>query len=433
MTPHAFAAGAALIALLAVPGRRVAPQGCDPLPLLVRNTNVWTPDGIQRNRDVTFREGRVATIEPARARPERGIATIDGSGDSLLPGFVDLHLHLTIPGGLPGGAQRATYLQDTAGRQLLRSGVTSGRLHLATIEEATRLKSRSADPCALLPRLQVGGPGLSGAAERDYGNFQGARSREDAVAKIERSRAAGVDWVAIHDADRFAPGVLEALAGAARSANLRIMAAGSTPAEIAAALSIRPDTLDYFDRSDSPRYADELLAAMRAHANLVLVPTPGVPFRTAAYAKAPALLESPDNFELLTDADRAFVTENGRKDLAGEPARSARVLQSLPVKFGQLRRLGLPMAIGSDAGSPLHYPANAIWWELEAWRSLGASHREALTAATEAGARLLGPPYVGRLTPGSRADFILYRGDVERGAFDGARVVAVGKGGVRVR
>jgi hypothetical protein len=39
------------------------------------------------------------------------------------------------------------------------------------------------------------------------------------------------------------------------------------------------------------------------------------------------------------------------------------------------------MAIGSDAGSPLQFPADAIWWELEAWRALGASHREALIAS----------------------------------------------------
>ena len=37
----------------------------------------------------------------------------------------------------------------------------------------------------------------------------------------------------------------------------------------------------------------------------------------------------------------------------------------------------------------------------------------------------------GRLTVGSRADFILYRGDVERGPFEMARVLEVAKDGVR--
>jgi imidazolonepropionase-like amidohydrolase len=37
---------------------------------------------------------------------------------------------------------------------------------------------------------------------------------------------------------------------------------------------------------------------------------------------------------------------------------------------------------------------------------------------------------IGRLAPGTRADFVLYRGDVEQGPFDLARVLAVGKDGV---
>ena len=88
------------------------------------------------------------------------------------------------------------------------------------------------------------------------------------------------------------------------------------------------------------------------------------------------------------------------------------------------------MAIGTDAGSPLHFQAGAIWWELEAWRATGASHREALIAATEHAARVLHTADVGRLTVGSRADFVLYRGNAEDGRFEQARVLAVGKGGV---
>ena len=353
----------------------IAQTACDRSPLVVRNTSVWTPGGFLRHRDVIVRDGRIAAIEPASAGPG-GTTTIDGAGHTLLPGFVDLHLHFVIPGGLPAGDKPRTDVADISGRQLLRSGITSGRLHLATLDEAVALKSRSADPCQPWPRLQVGGPGLSGAVDRDYGNFQGARSLEDAVAKIERFRAAGVDWVAIHDADRFGPGVLEAIARAARAANIRLMAAGSTPAEIAAALTMRPDTLDYFDRTAAPRYTGEILQAMRGQPNLALVPTPGVPYRTLTYVKTPSLLENPAGFDRLAERDRAFVIATAKKDLAGpEAGRSERVMQSLPEKFRQLRQLPLTMAIGSDAGSTLHFPADAIWWDLEAWRALGVPHR----------------------------------------------------------
>jgi hypothetical protein len=208
------------------------------------------------------------------------------------------------------------------------------------------------------------------------------------------------------------------------------MAAGTTPQEISAALTIDPETLDYFDRTDAP-YAADVLAAIRARTNVILVPTPGVPFRTRAYLRDSSLLDDPTNFMFLDAEGAAFVLASARKDLQSPgPSGEQRVLALLPDKLRQLRQLGLPMALGSDAGSPLHFQAGAIWWELEAWRAMGFTHREALTAATETGARVLRVDDVGRLAPGTRADFVLYRGDVESGAFDARRVIAVAKDGV---
>jgi imidazolonepropionase-like amidohydrolase len=405
-------------------------QTCSQPALVVRNVNLWTRSGIVNGRDVFVRDGRVTAIEPAGRRSDPAAPSIDGTGHTLLPGLIDLHLHFTIPGGLPpGDAPRD--VEGITGRQLLRSGVTSGRLHLATIEQAAALKARSASPCEPMPRMQVGGPGLSGAVQRDSGAFQGATGVDDAIAKIDKFRNAGADWVAVHNADQFAPEVLHAIAERARRVGLRLMAAGTTPEEITAALTIDPETLDYFDRTPASLYSPEILAALRARRNLVLVPTPGVAYRTQAYVRDPALLERAGNFEFLDEAARAFVLASAKKDLQSPgPTGEQRVLTLLPDKLRQLRELGLPLAVGSDAGSPLHFQAGAIWWELEAWRSMGFSHREAIAAATEVGARVLRSNEVGRLEAGSRADFVLYRGNVEAGPFDGQRVIAVAKDGV---
>jgi len=197
------------------------------------------------------------------------------------------------------------------------------------------------------------------------------------------------------------------------------------------ALGMAPDTLDYIDRTVEPLYPAPVLDLIRRQKNLVLVPTLGVRYRADVYTRNPELLEQPGLVPFLTPPERAFVLANARKDLAGpDTARALQVWPTLAGKLRQLRSLGLPVAIGSDAGSPLNFQADSIWWELEAWRSSGVSHREALTAATETGARVLGLTDVGRLVTGARADFVLYRGDVERGPFDAARVLAVGKSGV---
>jgi imidazolonepropionase-like amidohydrolase len=423
----------ALLALFLSHSNAVA-QTCDTSPLLVFNVNVWTPEGLQAKRDVIIRAGRVASnVATGSARPSAS-RSIDGTGHTLLPGLIDSHLHFSVPGGLPPNpGPRADTDQITA-RQMLRAGVTSGRLHLATIEDAVRLKEQSQDPCAEITRLQVGGPGLSGALEKDFNNFQGARSAEDGVAKVEKFAAAGVDWIAIHDAQRFPPGVADAIAVAARKAHVRLMAAGSTPEEIGAALAIGPDTLDYFDRTEQPGYSDATLAQIAAQKNLVLVPTPGVPWRMVQYRNQPQRLEEERNFTLFSQPDRDFVFANAKKDLDGvEAKRSVSVVPTIANKLRQLRSLALPVAIGSDSGSTMQFQSNAIWWEMEAWRAAAVTHRDVLVAATVNGAKVLKRDDVGHLRPGARGDFVLYRGNAEEDAFDAGRVIAVGKGGVVFR
>jgi len=418
--------------LTTVDGAYASAQRCAAPPLRIRNTSVWTTEGALARRDVLFRDGRVAAIEPARPRRADGVKTIDGSGHTLLPGLIDAHLHFVVPGGLPpadGGAAR-TDAAALTGRQVLRAGVTSGRLHLASLEEAASLKARSLDPCEPLPRLQVGGPGISGAIDRDFPNFQSAHSVEDVRAKVARAREAHVDWIAIHDAHRFAPGVLQALVDAARAAGVRLFAAGTSPAEITAALAIAPDTLDYVEQSGEP-YPAAILDAIRSRRDLILVPPVGIFHRTSTYLARPDAIDDPTNFEGFTPADRAFAVANAKKALEGpDGARARRLMPVLPAKLRQLRGLGLPVALGSDTGSPLHFQGGAIWWELEGWRAFGASAHDALVAATDGGARVLRATDVGRLAVGARADFVLYRGDVEQGRFDQGRVLAVGKEGV---
>lgn len=406
----------------------VAPQpACDASPIVIRDTTVWARDGLLPKRDVVIEGGRVSAIRPSGQSPPAGARTLDGAGHTLLPGLVDAHLHFVIPGGLPAGAA-ADRQAAVTGRQLLSAGVTAGRLHLATVDQAVELKARGADPCAPLPRVSAGGPLIGGAMRGDYPQAWGAKDAADVEAKIARIADAGLDWIAIHDADRFAPGLLEAVAAAARRRGLKLLGAGTRPGEIEALLRIRPDTLDYFDRTDAAEYPSALLEAIRGQRGLILAPTFGIHQRVAGYAAQPGRLDEAGNTTFLAAAERAFVLDAARKELAGEAAR--RGLPSLPRKAAQLRALGLPLAIASDVGSPLHFQGDGIWWELEAWRTLGFSHREALTAATEGGARVFGAGDVGRLAVGSRGDFVLYRGNAEEGSFDAARVAAVGKDGV---
>ncbi|HEY7076831.1 MAG TPA: dihydroorotase [Solirubrobacteraceae bacterium] len=69
-----------------------------PADLLVRGAHVFDPRaGLDRVCDVLVRGGEIAEIGPALEAPA-GAEVLDGEGRHLLPGFVDPHVHLRVPG-----------------------------------------------------------------------------------------------------------------------------------------------------------------------------------------------------------------------------------------------------------------------------------------------------------------------------------------------
>ena len=61
-------------------------QACDRSPLLIRNVNVWTPDGIQPQREVYISDGRVQSVRPSGRRASaagRDSRVIDGRQGEL--------------------------------------------------------------------------------------------------------------------------------------------------------------------------------------------------------------------------------------------------------------------------------------------------------------------------------------------------------------
>jgi dihydroorotase len=79
---------------------RLAHRAGPPADVLIRQVHVLDPrEGIDGPHDVLIREGLVAELGPpgSLAAPE-GAETVDGAGRHLVPGFVDPHVHLRVPG-----------------------------------------------------------------------------------------------------------------------------------------------------------------------------------------------------------------------------------------------------------------------------------------------------------------------------------------------
>ena len=410
---------------------------CDRSPLVITRATLWTTEGQISNAEVLLSGGRVTAIGKSGkvARPA-GAEVIDAAGDMLLPGLIDAHAHLVFPGSAP-----KEFLDDPlrkefliTGKQLLRSGVTSARIHLWDLVDGPAFRRETEDDCFPAPRLQIGGPGfLGGAPELNGKNVWGIKDAEDIRRKIERVKSVGAQWIAVHDLEKFTPGQLGDLVAEARRAGLRVMAAGETPVSIQRALEIGADSIEYLDRTSTEAYSTELIARMKERGrSLFLVPPIGYFHRYVEFRRNERLLDNPIQIEFMPDALSTHLLNNLRAERtrSSQPSSIERSFPTFPNKFRQLYDAGLNVAVGSDCGSPANFQTNSIWWELETWRKLGVAPAEAIRGATTRGAALLQTPDIGNLKAGMRADFVIYKGNITSGSFEFQRVRYVGKSGV---
>lgn len=75
---------------------------------VVRDVRVFDGQRVVERTHVFVRDGRIATV--GQRRPPAGLPVVDGTGRTLLPGFIDAHVHVQSEAGL---------------RNALRFGVTA--------------------------------------------------------------------------------------------------------------------------------------------------------------------------------------------------------------------------------------------------------------------------------------------------------------------
>jgi imidazolonepropionase-like amidohydrolase len=98
----------------------------------------------------------------------------------------------------------------------------------------------------------------------------------------------------------------------------------------------------------------------------------------------------------------------------------------------RLRRRGVPLIAGSDAGWR-HSPFDALLSEIECLAAAGCSSRECLHAATGGAARMLGLAHeTGALRAGLAADLLAVRGRPDLDLSVLRQAEAVVRGGARV-
>jgi imidazolonepropionase-like amidohydrolase len=349
--------------------------------------------------------GRIAWIHPTDDEPDPGDAdVVDAGGTTIVPGMVDSHSHLTLPGGSHwierGGDPTETLLRvaEENGALQRQAGVrwardvgaptrvdpTDGRERALTIGIRERWRSRPEHPY-----VRAGGTWVARAGYLPDGLAVAASDADAMVAAALRQLDDGADFVKLM-MDGPEPGVppwstdevrrvVEAVH--ARGARITAHSGEINGARVCAEAGV-----------DSIEHGFELEADVAR-----LMATNGV-----ALSSTLTVMRSWATFGRTTRLPRFFGEESqtrirDRYERAKESVRQA-------------HRAGLLIAAGTDFGGGSSR-ANQLAWEVESLVEAGLEPWEALAAATWHGGEILGEPEAGTIRPGGPADFFLVHGD----------------------
>ncbi len=350
----------------------------------------------------------IVSIEDGLVSPVAGARLVDLSNKTVLPGLIDLHVHLT---GDPGGDfwTRATEPEEWGvvlgmknARATVRAGFTTVREAGSAQQTAFALRRAAQEGLIASPRIVAAGPAL--AIVGGHGDVSGFRPEVNAVltsgysctgavecaAKVRRAAQNGADVIKITATGgvlsqqgagleaHFSDAEMSSIADTARSLGLKVMAHAHGARGIEAASRAGIYTIEHGTFIDR-----QAAQAMKANGTL-LVPT------LMAFKGVTEGLGQGIYTPVVEDKIRAV----------------AQVALSLVTRA---RAEGVEIAFGTDAGV-FDHGRNAE--EFALLKDQGMTDREALASATSVAARVLGMENsIGRIAVGYSADLIAVEGN----------------------
>ena len=348
-----------------------------------------------------------------------GAKTIDAGGMTVMPGLIDMHVHL----GLIGHADEEHFVRIYKGReeneiipagarQHLMNGVTTIR-DVGSPISVVKVRDRINRGELVGTRMFVSGPMLQ-RRPRDIliGWSWNVADIKDARSKVKKLVAAGVDWVKVHDQMNFSDAELRAIVDEARAAGKPVAGHGySRDEEMLRAIRFGFKTLEHPGLGAVESYGDEAIREV-IRRDTCIVPTSARRTIFSETEQFPARL----NDRIAKSALPPDVFASMRESLADfwhlpNADKERRWIKNLDKKVRPFIERGACVVVGTDSGEPLLFQGSSTWYEIKNLVGFGMTPTEAITAATSRPGKLLAAD-IGELRPGFRADLILVKGDV---------------------
>jgi imidazolonepropionase-like amidohydrolase len=399
-------AGAIMVALLGAPfGDGSAQRAPDPPPIAIENVNVLPMDRprVLARQTVIIDGGIIARMGPTSSvRAPAGARVVDGSGKFLIPGLVDVHVHLS-------------YSADDEQRHILKmfvvNGVTSV-LNMRGAPQVLELRSAVAAGRVLGPTIYTVGP---------YINEPFVTTPDEVERAVVEQRRAGYDFVKLHgDLSRAAYSRLNAVA---RREGIRVIGHAPRNLGVAAMFEERQYAVAhaeefFYDQNNSSRNFQQIeprlpdLARSMADADIWLTPN-FTAYRIIGLMAGDldAVLARPETKFLPRPRRESWGPATNPYTARFGPDAYPRFMQRLELLQKLVRRFhddGVRLLVGTDAMNTGVVPGFSTHDELAELVGAGLTPFDALRAATANAAAFFGRgTQRGVVTVGQTADLVL--------------------------
>jgi imidazolonepropionase-like amidohydrolase/ABC-type multidrug transport system permease subunit len=411
--------------------------------LLFRDVRIFTGDGrVIESGGVLVKNGKIervfegSTPDPKELKAE----AVEASGKTLLPGLIDVHVHLAASGGFSESA--SDYQPDKsmphALAAYLYSGVTAVRSAGDPLDQVLKIRALMNSGDRLGAELFTCGPMFTASGGHGTEYFKNLpeqvrkqaeeqtvrtpKTPDEARQQVDALKQRGVDCVkAILEAgqagllfNRLDVSILQAIAQEARAQKLPIAIHTGDSRDVADALAAGANSIEHGSLRD--RIPEPLFAKMKAQGVAYDPTLTAVEGFVAMINGTREPIERP----LVLQVGPGALIESTKKFLTSENAEKMRArLKLLNMSLDQgkenLRvawQAGVVLVTGSDAGNPLVFHGPTIQREVELWVEAGIPASVALQAATYNAARLLGVDRrMGLIKEGYDANLLLVDGN----------------------
>lgn len=411
---------------------------------LIRGARIFVGDGqVIETGAILIREGKIAEIyQGAGPEPESVKATpIEAAGKTVLPGLIDVHIHLGAPGGFyPEGHD---YSDQKTGMErrlaaYLYSGVTTVRSVGDLLDAVLAVRSEVNSGAYLGAELQTCGPLFTARGGHGTEYFKELpenirkqlelqflripQTEDEARKQVDELKGQGVDCIkevlesggGSSVFNRMDVGLFDAVAKEAHQDGLPLAVHTGDARDVADALAAKADSIEHGSMRD--RIGDDLLRQMAAQKTFY-DPTLSVAeaFRELAAGRVDllkrTLVQQVGPADMLTATEKQLQSPETlamRQRIGQFPLDLTLAEENLKRAFAD----GVPLVTGSDAGNLLVVHGPTIQREVELWVQAGIPPAAALQAATYNAARLMrAEQHIGTVRVGNDADLLVVDGN----------------------